>query len=67
MEKGVYKVAPSPLVINRKGLEGIQEAIYLQRLIGEKGYEAVKEAAITSRGKVGGGAVLPAKLVVETS
>jgi len=66
LEKGVYQVAPPPLVVNKKGLEGIQEAIDLQRLIGEKGYEAFKEAAVNVSG-AGGGAVLPAKLVVERS
>ncbi|KAK3330758.1 chaperonin 10-like protein [Apodospora peruviana] len=27
LEKGVYKIAPPPQVVNRKGLEGIQEAV----------------------------------------
>lgn len=28
---GVYKVAPVPLVVNRNGLEGIQEAIDMMK------------------------------------
>ncbi|ETS86512.1 hypothetical protein PFICI_00340 [Pestalotiopsis fici W106-1] len=44
LAKVVYKVAPPPLVVNRKGLEGIQEAIDIQRAISERGQEGVKEA-----------------------
>lgn len=29
LAKGVYKIAPTPRVVNTKGLEGIQEAIDL--------------------------------------
>lgn len=42
--KGVYKVAPPPLVVNRKGLEGLQEAIDIMRVVSEKGQEGVKKA-----------------------
>ena len=42
--KGAYKVAPPPLVVNRKGLEGIQEAIDIMRAVSEKGQKGVKEA-----------------------
>lgn len=44
LASGVYKVAPSPLVVNRKGLQGIQEAVDLMRVIGEKSQQEVKEA-----------------------
>jgi hypothetical protein len=44
LAKGVYKAAPPPLVVNKKGLEGIQEAIDIQRGISEKGQEGVREA-----------------------
>lgn len=44
LSKGVYKVAPPPLVVNRKGLEGLQEAIDIMRAVSEKGQEGVKEA-----------------------
>ena len=42
--KGAYKVAPTPLVVNRKGLNGIQEAIDLLRVVAEKGQEGIREA-----------------------
>jgi hypothetical protein len=29
LAKGVYKVAPPPQIVNRKGLEGVQEALDL--------------------------------------
>lgn len=44
LSKGVYKVAPPPLVVNRKGLEGLQEAIDILRAVSERGQEGVKEA-----------------------
>ena len=44
LAKGHYKVAPQPLVVNRKGLEGIQEAIDLMRIVTEKGQEGIKDA-----------------------
>jgi hypothetical protein len=44
LAKGAYKVAPPPLVINRKGLEGLQEGIDVMRTVSEKGQEGVKEA-----------------------
>lgn len=31
LEKGVYKIAPPPRVVNKKGLEGIQEALDLMK------------------------------------
>lgn len=31
LEKGVYKIAPRPQVVNSKGLEGIQEALDLMK------------------------------------
>lgn len=42
LAKRVYKIAPPPLVVNRKGLEGIQETIDLMRMVSEKGQEGVK-------------------------
>jgi hypothetical protein len=44
LAKGAYKVAPQPLVINRKGLEGLQEGIDVMRAVSQKGQEGVKEA-----------------------
>jgi hypothetical protein len=43
LAKGVYKVAPAPLVVNQQGLEGIQEGIDLMRVVTEKGRNAIKE------------------------
>lgn len=43
LAKGAYKVAPPPLVVNRRGLEGIQEAVDLMRVVGEKGVEGAHE------------------------
>jgi len=40
LANGAYKVAPQPLVVNMKGLEGIQEAIDLLR-------EGIKEDKIS--------------------
>ena len=37
-------MAPPPLVVNRKGLEGLQEAIDVLRAISKKGLEGIKEA-----------------------
>ncbi|KAL2194475.1 chaperonin 10-like protein [Corynascus similis CBS 632.67] len=65
LAKGVYKIAPSPLVVNRKGLEGIQEAIDLQRAIGEKGQEGVKAAIKHAKGEAAEDEVKPVKLIVE--
>ena len=66
LARGAYKVAPPPLVVNKKGLEGIQEAIDLQRAIAEKGQEGIKEAIIRARGGVvTDDMVSPVKLVVE--
>lgn len=44
LAKGAYKVAPPPLVVNRKGLEGLQEGIDIMRAISEKGDAGVKKA-----------------------
>lgn len=44
LAKGAYKVAPPPLIVNRKGLDGVQEAIDIMRVVSEKGQEGVKEA-----------------------
>lgn len=44
LAKGAYKVAPPPLVVNRKGLEGLQEGIDIMRAISEEGGAGVKKA-----------------------
>lgn len=44
LAKGAYKVAPPPLVVNRNGLEGLQEGIDIMRAISEKGDAGVKKA-----------------------
>lgn len=44
LAKGAYKVAPPPLVVNRKGLEGLQEGIDIMRVISEKGEVGVEKA-----------------------
>ena len=66
LAEGAYKVAPSPLVVNRKGLEGIQEAVDLMRVIAEKGLEGVKETIDRIRGKENDSSSA-VKLVVEQS
>ena len=43
LAKGAYKIAPPPLVVNKKGLEGIQEAVDLLRVVSEKGLEGIQE------------------------
>ena len=65
LAKGAYKVAPPPLVVNRRGLEGIQEAIDLMRVIAEKGVEGVKEFVDRKIGDMKKGEVSAIKLVVE--
>lgn len=65
LARGAYQVAPPPLVVNRKGLEGIQEVIDLQRLIAEKGHEGVKEVINRVKGGIDEGEISPVKLVVE--
>ena len=52
-------------MVNRKGLEGIQEAVDLQRAIGEKGQQGIKEAVNRVKGGVEEDKVSPVKLVVE--
>jgi hypothetical protein len=64
LAKGAYKVAPKPLVVGTKGLDGIQEAVDLQRVITEKGQEGIKEA-MGRVGRMEGDRVSPVKLVVE--
>jgi hypothetical protein len=61
----VYKIAPPPLVVNRKGLDGVQEAIDLQRGIAEKGHEGIKEALKAAGQAFDEGRVTPVKLIVE--
>jgi hypothetical protein len=65
LAKGAYKVAPPPLVVSKKGLEGIQEAVDLQRIIAEKGQEGVKEAISRVKGGEEEDRISPIKLVVE--
>lgn len=68
LEKGVYKIAPSPLVVNKKGLKGVQEGINLARLISEGGRQSIKETISHIKGGLQGGqgGDVPAlKVVVE--
>lgn len=65
LAKGAYKIAPPPIVVNRKGLEGIQEGIDFQRIIAEKGQEGIKEVIKRVEGGSGGDKTSPVKLVVE--
>lgn len=64
LAKGLYKAAPPPLVVNRKGLEGIQEAIDLMRVFSAKGAEGIREAIERATGTKGA-PITPLKLVVE--
>ena len=65
LAKGAYKVAPPPLVVNRNGLEGIQEAIDLMRVVAEKGQEGIKEAINRRKEGVKEDKISAIKLVVE--
>ncbi|KAH8810748.1 chaperonin 10-like protein [Xylogone sp. PMI_703] len=65
LAKGAYKVAPPPLVVKRNGLEGIQEAIDLMRVAGEKGYEGIKDAVERRQEGLTGDKMSAIKLVVE--
>ncbi|KAK3381177.1 chaperonin 10-like protein [Podospora didyma] len=65
LAKGVYKIAPPPLVISKKGLEAVQEGIDLQRIIGEKGQAGIKEVIGRVKGANAGDKVSPVKLVIE--
>ena len=38
-----YKVAPPPVIVNKKGLAGIQEAIDIMRDISENGQQKFKD------------------------
>lgn len=61
-----YKVAPAPLVVNTKGLDGVQEAVDLMRVVGQKGWEGIRDF-LDRAGKEGvqGEKMGPVKLVVE--
>ena len=65
LANGAYKIAPTPLVINRRGLEGIQEAVDLMRVITEKGQEEVRETIARMEEDGEENRVSPIKLVVE--
>lgn len=65
LAKGIYKVAPPPLVINRKGLEGLQEGIDFQRIVSEKGQEGINEALQHAKHDLKSGNSSVIKLVVE--
>lgn len=65
LAKGVYKVAPPPLVVNRKGLEGIQEAVDLMRVVAEKGPEGIKQAIDRMEESMKDEKISVVKLVVE--
>jgi hypothetical protein len=62
---GSYKVAPPPLIVNRNGLEGIQEAIDLMRVAAERGLEGIKEVFGCSKEDTIEDKVSPIKLVIE--
>ncbi|KAK0713302.1 chaperonin 10-like protein [Lasiosphaeria miniovina] len=65
LSRGAYKVAPPPLVVNRRGLDGIQEAVNFMRVVSGGGLDGIKEAVDrTSEGGRGDG-ISPVKLVVE--
>jgi hypothetical protein len=65
LSKGTYKVAPPPLVVNRKGLEGIQEAIDLMRDISEKGLQSAIEDIHRIKRDIKEDNISAIKLVVE--
>ena len=41
--KGAMRLPPPTLVVNTKGLEGIQGAVDLMRIVSEKGWGEIKE------------------------
>ncbi|KAJ4366238.1 hypothetical protein N0V83_007874 [Neocucurbitaria cava] len=65
LAKGAYKVAPLPLIVNRNGLGGIQEAVDLMRVIAEKGQEGIKEALDRMKEGMRDDKISAFKLVVE--
>jgi hypothetical protein len=65
LANGAYKVAPPPVVVNRKGLEGIQEAVDLMRVVGEKGLEGIKETLDRMEEGMKENKISAIKLVVE--
>ncbi|KAF7540547.1 hypothetical protein G7054_g1286 [Neopestalotiopsis clavispora] len=65
LAKGAYKVAPPPLVVNKKGLEGVQEAVDIQRAVSEKGQAGVKEAFERAEGDFNQERTSVIKVVVE--
>lgn len=65
LAKGAYKVAPAPLVVNRKGLEGIQEAVDLMRVVAQKGQQGIKQLIDQRREGIKEEKVSAIKLVVE--
>ncbi|KAI0134362.1 chaperonin 10-like protein [Xylariales sp. AK1849] len=65
LAKGAYKVAPPPLVVNRKGLEGIQEAIDAMRVVSEKGEAGIKETIERTKEGLKDDKISAIKVVVE--
>lgn len=65
LAKRIYKVAPYPVVINKKGLHGIQEAVDLMRIVSEQGRQGIKEAFARIKGGEQEDEVPAIKLVVE--
>ena len=65
LAEGTYRVAPPPLVVNRKGLEGIQEAIDIMRAVSKKGREGVKDAIESVNGGIKEEEISVIKVVVE--
>lgn len=65
LAKGSYKVAPHPIVVNKDGLYGIEEAVDLTRVVSEKGRQGIKDAIVRITGSGQEGEVPAIKLVVE--
>lgn len=65
LAQGVYKVAPPPVIVNRNGLEGIQEGVDLMRVATEKGQEEIMKALNRTEGSTREDKTSPVKLVVE--
>ncbi|KAK3376462.1 hypothetical protein B0T24DRAFT_592131 [Lasiosphaeria ovina] len=65
LSRGAFKVAPPLLVVNRKGLDGIQEAVDLIRVVSERGLDGIKEAVDRASEGGRGDGISAVKLVVE--
>ena len=65
--KGVYKVAPSPLIVNKKGLEGIQEGVKIMRGLSENDQEVIKDVLHRIQGDREEKEMSPVKIVITRS